>query len=243
MRAPLLRLLAVALASRSLAFAPLGRAARPRARARGAAKAGDEQLRVTLATTAAGSAFAYDVQKQLWLIRRCAATYSVAGGEVAIVAEGSRKKLEAFLKWATAATAADGPTFIAERGDGSGLRSVEWAAAEGALAGWTCDLGEAADAAAAGGGEADGAGLSADDEVVRAASVAATSGVVGTVPLAMRESLVAKSFGSAALDAGAGADDDELSDEELEKIALDLACSTDDTIMVDGAFPCEMLEE
>ena len=91
----LLRLCALAL---STAFAPTRLRAAP-TRLAATATEEDVRLRVTLATQTAGRSFSFDVQKQVWLYRRCPARYSVDGSGVEIVAEGAKSKLEPFLKW------------------------------------------------------------------------------------------------------------------------------------------------
>ena len=145
--------------------------------------------------------FNFECQKQCWFIRRLPGAYQVTADGVEIVAEGPRSKLEAFERWLVKATT-DTESFAAESGDGAGPKSVSYGAATGDLEGWT-SRGAALDALksaegpgflgapAAGADEstndAELADAMAEQAVVEidyeaAAAVAATKGVVGTVP-------------------------------------------------------------
>jgi len=207
-----------------------------------------------LAASTAGASFSFDVQKQLWFFRRCPATYRLADGAVEIVAEGPRAKLETFERWLRKATTTTNSAGGGEAGDGAGLASVAWTDATGELAGWTSEGAAASLAAAEGPGFMGAPTAGAADETTNdfeladavaervvseidyeaAATMAATKGVVGTVPQSVREDLVARQFGSAMLDApepqlaaadvaAPAADDLGLSEEELEAFARELA--------------------
>ena len=199
------------------------------------------QLRITLEKP--GRSLSFDCQKQLWLYRRCPATYTLDGEVVEIRAEGSRAKLEAFRAWIEKATSGEPQGTSAESGGGGGLASVEWLEASGTLAGWTSvGVDSSALVAAEGPGFLGAPGAAADEatndvavadmaaaqvtsliDVEAAAAVAASKGVVGTVPQEIRESFVGKAFGAAALDVDAAASDDlDLSEEDLAAFARDL---------------------
>ena len=153
------------------------------------------RLSASVGLAAVDPSFAFDVQKQLWFYRRCAATYAIDGGGATIVAEGPRAKLNTFAAWLDRAC--------------EGAASVEWGTAEGTLEGWTSTGVGSIDAAAAGSGSAAAADEAAPATVAeaassiidieRAASVAAANGVVGTVPAEIREAVMGGAFGSAAL--------------------------------------------
>ena len=209
------------------------------------------RLTATLASSTVGRSFNFECQKQCWFIRRLPGAYQVTADGVEIVAEGPRSKLEAFERWLVKATT-DTESFAAESGDGAGPRSVTYDAATGDLEGWT-SRGAALDALksaegpgflgapAAGADEstndAELADAMAEQAVVEidyeaAAAVAATKGVVGTVPQSVREDLVGRQFGSAVLDAPEpkirDVDDDgldflDLTEDELEAFAKELA--------------------
>ena len=215
-----------------------------------AASSADERLTATLAASTVGASFNFDCQKQCWFIRRLPGAYQVTADGVEIVAEGPRSKLEAFERWLVKATT-DTESFAAESGDGAGPKSVSYDAATGDLEGWT-SRGAALDAlkSAEGPGflgapsgadestnDAELADAMAEQAVVEidyeaAAAVAATKGVVGTVPQSVREDLVGRQFGSAVLDAPEpkirDVDDDgldflDLTEDELEAFAKELA--------------------
>lgn len=229
----------------STAFAPTRLRAAP-TRLAATATEEDVRLRVTLATQTAGRSFSFDVQKQVWLYRRCPARYSVDGSGVEIVAEGAKSKLEPFLKWLEKATSGEPQGMSAESGDGGGLSSVEWLDAEGGIEGWTSEGVDLLGLTQAEGPGFLGAPAGADEasndadlveavaaqavaveesviDIEAAAAVAATKGVVGTVPQEIRESFVGKAFGAAALDVDAAASDDlDLSEEDLAAFARDL---------------------
>ena len=207
------------------------------------------RLTATLASSTVGRSFNFECQKQCWFIRRLPGAYQVTADGVEIVAEGPRSKLEAFERWLVKATT-DTESFAAESGDGAGPKSVSYGAATGDLEGWT-SRGAALDAlkSAEGPGflgapsgadestnDADLADAMAEQAVVEidyeaAAAVAATKGVVGTVPQSVREDLVGRQFGSAVLDAPEpklrDLDDDldflDLTEDELEAFAKELA--------------------
>jgi len=204
------------------------------------ASAGAERLTATLATSTVGRSFSFDCQKQLWFIRRLPGAYRLTGdGAVEIVAEGPREKLEAFERWLVKTTTTT-ENFAAESGDGAGPKAVTYAAATGELEGWT-SRGASLNAPAAGAtdeltNDAELAETIAEQVVVEidyeaAAAVAATKGVIGTVPLDVRADLVARQFGSAVLDAKEPRllDDDDgldfldLTEDELEAFAKELA--------------------
>ena len=108
---------------------PLHQSPRPLVRyARSASEVNAEavRLKVVLAKSTEGASFNFDCQKQLWLYRRCAATYTLVGDSVEIVAEGDKAKLEAFVKWIERATSGEPQGMSAESGDGGGLTSVDW---------------------------------------------------------------------------------------------------------------------
>ena len=102
------------------------------------------RLKVVLAKSTAGASFNFDCQKQLWLYRRCAATYTLVGDSVEIVAEGDKAKLEAFVKWIERATSGEPQGMSAESGDGGGLTSVDWTTSTGELEAFARELAESA---------------------------------------------------------------------------------------------------
>ena len=245
----LLRLLLSTTATTALVCTPAQ--PRPRHVLHAAATDADAaRLTATLASSTVGASFNFDCQKQCWFIRRLPGAYQVTADGVEIVAEGPRSKLEAFERWLVKATT-DTESFAAESGDGAGPKSVSYGAATGDLEGWT-SRGAALDAlkSAEGPGflgapsgadeltnDAELAETMAEQAVVEidyeaAAAVAATKGVVGTVPQSVREDLVGRQFGSAVLDAPEpkirDVDDDgldflDLTEDELEAFAKELA--------------------
>ena len=209
------------------------------------------RLTATLASSTVGRSFNFECQKQCWFIRRLPGAYQVTADGVEIVAEGPRSKLEAFERWLVKATT-DTESFAAESGDGAGPKSVSYGTATGDLEGWTSRgaaldalksaegpgfLGAPAASADESTNDAELADAMAEQAVVEidyeaAAAVAATKGVVGTVPQSVREDLVGRQFGSAVLDAPEpkirDVDDDgldflDLTEDELEAFAKELA--------------------
>ena len=79
----------------STAFAPTRLRAAP-TRLAATATEEDVRLRVTLATQTAGRSFSFDVQKQVWLYRRCPARYSVDGSGDDLDAGAVNRRVESF---------------------------------------------------------------------------------------------------------------------------------------------------